>query len=150
MSQISLFAQEPLELLLKIKKAKSFIKKDGVNEVLFDGLSDCATQLELFSTKAISAQNERECVKALRNSYMKVASTRYYLEVLCQTGYIPQETAESMLADCDHIESRLQPLVELNDGKYDDMSDEEFYEALKDIFDTYLNDEEDISGAVEG
>ena len=137
MSQISLFAQEPLELLLKIKKAKNFIKKDGVNEVLFDGLNDCATQLELFSTKAISAQNERECVKALRNSYMKVASTRYYLEVLCQTGYIPQETAESMLADCDHIESRLQ-------------SDEEFYEALKDIFDTYLNDEEDISGAVEG
>ena len=44
---------------------------------------------------------------------------------------------------CNHIESRLQPLVELNDGKYDDMSDEKFYEALKDIFDKYLNDEDE-------
>ena len=143
MSQISLFAQEPLELLLKIKKAQSLIKKDDINEVLFDGLNDCATQLELFSTRAISAQNEREGIEALRNAYMKVASTRYYLEVLCQTGYIPQDAAESMLADCDHIESRLQPLVELNDGKYDDMSDEEFYEALKEIFDKHLYDEDE-------
>jgi hypothetical protein len=48
-----------------------------------------------------------------------------------------------MLEDCNHIESRLQPLVELNDGKYEDMSDEEFYKALKDIFDKYLNDEDE-------
>ena len=119
------------------------IKKDDINQVLFDGLNDCATQLELYSTQAISARNEREGVEALRNAYMKVASTRYYLELLYLTGYIPQEAAEDMLADCDQIESRLQPLVELNDGKYDDMSNEEFYEALKDVFDKYLNDEED-------
>jgi starch synthase len=29
------------------------------------------------------------------------------------------------------------------DGKYEDMSDEEFYKALKDIFDKYLNDEDE-------
>ena len=126
MSEISLFAQEPLALLLKIRKAQSFIKKDCANEVLFDGLNDCATQLELYSTQAISARNELEGVEALRNAYMKVASTRYYLELLYLTGYIPQEAAEDMSADCDHIESCLQPLVELNDGKYDDMSNEEF------------------------
>ena len=143
MSEISLFAQEPLALLLKINKAQDMIKKDDINQVLFDGLNDCATQLELYSTQAISARNEREGVEALRNAYMKVASTRYYLELLYLTGYIPQEAAEDMLADCDQIESRLQPLVELNDGKYDDMSNEEFYEALKDVFDKYLNDEED-------
>ena len=143
MSEISLFAQEPLALLLKINEAQDMIKKDDINQVLFDGLNDCATQLELYSTQAISARNEREGVEALRNAYMKVASTRYYLELLYLTGYIPQEAAEDMLADCDQIESRLQPLVELNDGKYDDMSNEEFYEALKDVFDKYLNDEED-------
>lgn len=143
MSQISLFAQEPLALLLKIRKAQSIIKKDDVNEVLFDGLNACATQLELYSTQAISARNEREGVEALRNAYMKVASTRYYLEALCHTRFIPQDAAESMLADCDHIECRLQPLVELNDGKDDDMSDEEFYEALKEIFNKYLNNEDD-------
>ena len=143
MSQISLFAQEPLTLLLKIKKVQIFIKKDDISKVMYDGLYDCATQLELFSTKAIFARNEREGVEALRNAYMKVASTRYYLEMLCHTGYITQDEAESMLTDCDHIESRLQPLVELNDGKYDDMSDEEFYEALKEIFDKYLYDEDD-------
>lgn len=54
-----------------------------------------------------------------------------------------KEAAESLLADCNQIESRLQPFAELNDGKYDDMNDEEFYEALKEIFDKYLNDEED-------
>ena len=143
MLQISLFAEEPLELLLRIKKAQGFIRKDDVNKVLFDGLNDCATQLEIFSTQAISARSEREGVEALCNAYMKLASTRYYLEVLFQTGYIPQEAANNMLDDCDHIESRLQPLVELNNGKYDDMSDEEFYEALKEIFDKYLYDEDD-------
>ena len=143
MSQISLFAQEPLALLLKIKKAQNLIKKDDISEVLFDGLNDFAIQLELFSTQAISARNEREGIEALRNAYMKVASTRYYLEMLYLTGYIPQEATDNMIEDCDHIESRLQPLVELNDGKYDDMSDEEFYEALKEIFDKYLYDEDD-------
>ena len=41
MLQISLFAQEPLELVLRIKKAQGFIRKDDVNKVLFDGLNDC-------------------------------------------------------------------------------------------------------------
>ena len=63
--------------------------------------------------------------------------------MLCRTGYLGQSVAEDMLEDCNHIESRLQPLVELNDGKYEDMSDEEFYKALKDIFDKYLNDEDE-------
>ena len=143
MSEISLFAQEPLVLLLKIKKIQNNIKRDDGSGVLFAGLDDCATQLELFSTQALSAQNEREGIGALRNAYMKVASTRYYFEVLYQTGYIPQEAAEDMLEDCNHIESRLQPLVELNDGKYEDMSDEEFYKALKEILDKYLNDEDE-------
>lgn len=143
MSEISLFAQEPLVLLLKIKKIQNNIKRDDGSGVLFAGLDDCATQLELFSTQALSAQNEREGIGALRNAYMKVASTRYYFEVLYQTGYIPQEAAEDMLKDCNHIESRLQPLVELNDGKYDDMSDDKFYEALKEILDKYLDDEDE-------
>ena len=143
MSEISLFAQEPLVLLLKIKKIQNNIKRDDGSGVLFAGLDDCATQLELFSTQALSAQNEREGIGALRNAYMKVASTRYYFEVLYQTGYIPQEAAEDMLKDCNHIESRLQPLVELNDGKYDDMSDEKFYEALNEILDKYLDDEDE-------
>lgn len=143
MSEISLFAQEPLVLLLKIKKIQNNIKSDDGSGVLFAGLDDCATQLELFSTQALSAQNEREGIGALRNAYMKVASTRYYLEMLCRTGYLGQSVAEDMLEDCNHIESRLQPLVELNDGKYEDMSDEEFYKALKDIFDKYLNDEDE-------
>ena len=143
MSHISLFAKEPLTLLLKIKKVHSFIKKDDISKVLYEGLNDCAAQLEIFSTQAISAKSEREGVEALRNAYMKVASTRYYLEMLYLTGYIPQEAADNMNEDCNQIESRLQPLVELNDGKYDDMSDEEFYEALKEIFDKYLNDEDD-------
>lgn len=143
MSEISLFAQEPLVLLLKIKKIQNNIKRDDGSGVLFAGLDDCATHLELFSTQALSAQNEREGIGALRNAYMKVASTRYYFEVLYQTGYIPQEAAEDMLKDCNHIESRLQPLVELNDGKYDDMSDEKFYEALKEILDKYLDDKDE-------
>ena len=50
MSEISLFTQEPLKLLLKIRKAQRLIKKDDVYKVLFDELNDCATQLELFST----------------------------------------------------------------------------------------------------
>ena len=163
--------------MLKIKKAQNNITKNDINEVLFDGLNDCATQLEIFCTKAISAVSEREGVEALRNAYMKVASTRYYLEMLYLTGYIPNDAAEDMLRDCDHIESRLrnggprraprggertngearskrtnwmrlpstadEDEVELNDGKYDDMSDEEFYDALKEIFDQYLNDEDD-------
>ena len=82
MSEISLFAQEPLVLLLKIKKIQNNIKRDDGSGVLFAGLDDCATQLELFSTQALSAQNEREGIGALRNAYMKVASTRYYFEVL--------------------------------------------------------------------
>ena len=139
--QFSMFAQEPLALILKIKKAQSLIQKDGINQVLFDGLNDSATRLEMFSTHAISARSEREGVEALRNAYMQIASTKYYVEVLCLTGYVPHEAAEDMLAYCHHIESRLQPLVELNDGKYDDMSDEEFYEALKEIFDKYLDEE---------
>ena len=129
--------------MVKIKKAQNNITKNDINEVLFDGLNDCATQLEIFCTKAISAVSEREGVEALRNAYMKVASTRYYLEMLYLTGYIPNDAAEDMLRDCDHIESHLEPLVEMNDGKYDDMSDEEFYDALKEIFDQYLNDEDD-------
>ena len=96
MSEISLFAQKPLVLLLKIKKFQNNTKRDNVNGVLFDGLDDCAAQLELFSAQALSAQNEREGIEALHNAYMKVASTRYYLEVLYQTGYIPQEAAEDM------------------------------------------------------
>ena len=143
MSEFSMFAQEPLTLLLKIKKAQNSIKKDDVNEVLFDGLNDCATQLEIFYTRVLSATNEREGVESLRHAYMKAASTQYYLEMLCLTGNIPKAEADEMLKDCDHIESHLHPLVELNDGKYDDMSDEEFYDALKEIFDQYLNDEDD-------
>ena len=143
MSEISLFAQEPLVLLVKIKKIQNNIKRDDGSGVLFAGLDDCATQLELFSTQTLSAQNEREGIGALRNAYMKVVSTRYYLKMLCRTGYLGQSVAEDMLEDCNHIESRLQPLVELNDGKYEDMSDEKFYKALKDIFDKYLNDEDE-------
>ena len=60
MSEISLFAQEPLVLLLKIKKIQNNIIRDDGSGVLFAGLDDCATQLELFSTQALSAQNERE------------------------------------------------------------------------------------------
>lgn len=141
--EFSLFVQEPLALLLKIKKIEKLILRDDVNEDLFDGLDDCSTQLELFCTQAMTAKSERESVEAIRHAYQKVASTRYYIELLFQTGYIPKADAEDLSAYCDHIESRLQPLVELNDGKFDDMTDEEFYEALQDIFDKYLNDDEE-------
>jgi hypothetical protein len=139
----SLFVQEPLALLLKIKKIEKTIHRDDVNEVLFAGLNDCSTQLELFCTQAMAAQSEREVVEAIRHAYQKVASTRYYIEMLSRTGYIPKSESEDLSAYCDHIESRLQPLIELNNGKYDDMTDEEFFEALQEIFDQYLYDEDD-------
>ena len=133
--------------MLKIKKIEKSLRRDNVNEVLFGGLNDCSTQLQLFCTQAMSAQSEREAVEAIRHAYQKVASTRYYIEMLFLTGYIPKTDAEDLSAYCDRIESRLRPLVELNDGKYDDMTDEEFYDALQEIFDQYidpyLDDEDD-------
>ena len=141
--EFNLFVQEPLALLLKIKNLEKSIQRDDVNEVLFYGLNDCSTQLELFCTQAMTAKTEREAVEAIRHAYQKVASTRYYIELLFRTGYIPKADAEDLSAYCDHIESRLQPLVELNDGKYDDMTDEEFYKALQELFDQYLNDDEE-------
>ena len=137
--EFNLFVQEPLALLLKIKNLEKSIQRDDVNEVLFDGLNDCSTQLELFCAQAMTTKSEREAVEAIRHAYQKVESTRYYIDMLFLTGYISKSNAEDLSAYCDHIESRLQPLVELNDGKFDDMTDEEFYGALQEFFDQYFN-----------
>lgn len=128
---------------MKIKKIEKSILRDDVSNVLFAGLNDCSTQLDLFCTKVITAQSEHEAVEALRQAYQKVASTRYYIELLYLTGYIPKTEAEDLSAYCNQIESRFQPFIEINDGKYDDMTDEEFYDALQEIFDNYLFDEDD-------
>lgn len=134
-----LFSAKSIELLLKIKKLEKR-KRNEENDMLFDALNERAGFLNLNMNNIITAKTEKAAVIALREAYMKIASTRYFVCLLLDSDEINESEAEELFAVCDGLQTELKPSVEWFSGMYDEMPDSDCFEELNEIWEKSFGD----------
>lgn len=134
-----LFSEKSMELLLKIKKIEKR-KRNKENDMLFDALNERAGFLVINMNNIITAKTEKAAVIALREAYMKIASTRYFVRLLFDSDAINESEAEELLAACDELQTELKPSVEWFSGMYDEMPDSDCFEELNEIWEKSFGD----------
>ena len=143
------FAEKSIELMLKIKKIENEKLNDS-NEVLFNALKEKATFHTIKINKIITSKTEKEAVIALREAYMKIASTRYYIRLLFDSDEIEESEADELFDICDVLEDNLKPSVEWCSALYDSMPDMECFEEIEKIWERNYGDyNEDYSDSFE-
>ena len=139
MDKTQAFAEKSMELLLKIKKIENKRLNDS-NDMLFDALKERATFHTININRIITTKIEKEAVIALREAYMKINSTRYFIKLLFDTDEINESEADELFDICDALEDNLKPSVELCSGLYDSMPDMECFDEIEKIWEKYFGD----------
>lgn len=143
------FVEKSIELLLKIRKLENE-KRDDSNKILFNALIEKATFHTININKIITSKTEKEAVIALREAYMKIASTRYYIRLLFDSDEIEESEADELFDICDELEDKLKPTVEWCGEKYDSMPDMECFKEIEKIWERNFGDyNDDYSGIFE-
>ncbi len=106
---------------LQIIKVYQYLCDERKEFVLSKQLLRSGTSIGANVEEAIGDQSEKDFLSKISISYKEARETHYWLRLLTDSGYIPQEQSASLLKDCEEllkINGRIQKTIRSRNSRY--------------------------------
>ena len=137
-------SNQSLELALEIFALKKRIDRNNGAYILFDSVASDAAFIQDCWGDILISNDERKMVLAFRGAYQAMASIKYYLEIIEKSESLPKLIIRPLRVKSQNIKLSLKPYVEQYDGMYEEEIDDELYNAVSELFDKYIDNDDII------
>ncbi len=103
MKKDNVLREKSYAFALRVIKTYQYLCDDRKEFVLSKQLLRSGTSIGANVEEAIGGQSEKDFFAKITISYKEVRETHYWLRLLTDSGYIPQNRSASLLKDCEEL-----------------------------------------------
>ena len=108
--------QKSFHFAVRIVNLCRYLQTEEKEFVLSKQILRCGTSIGANVAEAQNAQSRADFISKLNIALKEATETDYWLRLLHETTYLNQKQFDSMIADCDEIESLLVSIVKTTKG----------------------------------
>jgi four helix bundle protein len=103
MSESNPAAEKSYAFALRIIKLRRFLCEEKLEHDISKQILRCGTSIGANIEEAIGVHSKKDFKHKLSISYKEARETKYWLRLLCDSGYIECDASVSLLDDCEEL-----------------------------------------------
>jgi len=99
----NIICEKSYSFAIRIVKLNKYLKENKREYILSNQVFRSGTSIGANVEEALGGQSEKDFINKMSIAYKEARETQYWIRILCDSGYLTNKQAESLLIDCEEL-----------------------------------------------